>query len=425
MSIFFLKEGVFLVEGASGAAVYDTNNGLVYSLNKAASKILREYRGDEAFLSQVESLGIKPENPDQVAPLSFSESEIPQSSLDFLWLEVTDRCNLRCAHCYGSFGYNPTPGSFALSFEEWKAIIDQAYEIGNRQIQLIGGEPVLFRNKGRNYLDLAGYAVSRGLSVEVFTNGTLVGEDDVKRAKEMGLRFAVSLYSNNPDVHDAVTGKKGSWRNTMSAIELLRKYSVPFRIGFVAMSINEKTIEDTAGFIASLGVRRSSPDVIRPVGSGGGNGNLSPSLDLVKKYALRMSPDFSTDYRSFIRNVFLNPCLAGKLAVTADGRVIPCIFARDIVLGDVKKNALVDIISSEATQGIWRLSLDQISVCGDCEFRYACHDCRPLAMSSDTFRDLTSPNPRCTYNPYAREWGKGVWRRRFPDKENFEYFPID
>ena len=51
-------------------------------------------------------------------------------------------------------------------------------------------------------------------------------------------------------------------------------------------------------------------------------------------------------------------------------------------------------------------------VCQDCEYRYVCFDCRPIseAVAGRNSNYLSSPYPRCTYNPYTGEWGSGIWK---------------
>jgi MoaA/NifB/PqqE/SkfB family radical SAM enzyme len=61
---------------------------------------------------------------------------------------------------------------------------------------------------------------------------------------------------------------------------------------------------------------------------------------------------------------------------------------------------------------VWRSTKDNVLVCQDCEYKYACFDCRPLSEGANQGRGeyLSAPYPRCTYNPYSGEWAKGVWR---------------
>src|SRR5687767_9735901 len=90
------------------------------------------------------------------------------SGLDFLWLEITLRCNLRCTHCYAESG----PGnalSYGADAADWRKTMTQAFHAGCRQVQFIGGEPTLHPSLAELITDARnlGYEF-----VEVFTNGT-------------------------------------------------------------------------------------------------------------------------------------------------------------------------------------------------------------------------------------------------------------
>jgi MoaA/NifB/PqqE/SkfB family radical SAM enzyme len=57
-----------------------------------------------------------------------SPPRTPMPSLDFLWLEITGRCQLACEHCYASSGPSGTHGTMATA--DWKRTIDQAVDLG-------------------------------------------------------------------------------------------------------------------------------------------------------------------------------------------------------------------------------------------------------------------------------------------------------
>ena len=47
---------------------------------------------------------------------------------------------------------------------------------------------------------------------------------------------------------------------------------------------------------------------------------------------------------------------------------------------------------------------DDVEGCKDCEYRYACDDCRPLAMGDGD--GLYGKYPRCTYLPSTCHWSE-------------------
>ncbi|WP_209475610.1 SPASM domain-containing protein [Thermococcus stetteri] len=71
-------------------------------------------------------------------------------------------------------------------------------------------------------------------------------------------------------------------------------------------------------------------------------------------------------------------CLAGTVAVTADGYVLPCPLLRNYVVGDLKKESLKRITRRKRLRAFWRTTKDAIPTCSNCPFKYICHDCRAL-----------------------------------------------
>lgn len=92
-----------------------------------------------------------------------------------------------------------------------------------------------------------------------------------------------------------------------------------------------------------------------------------------------------------------------KIAITPDGQAIPCIMAREEICGNIKKQSLKQIVQGIDLQKLRKLSKDNINVCQDCEYRYVCLDCRPLAREETG--NLYARGNNCLYDPY-----KGIWQ---------------
>src|ERR1043166_7710811 len=86
--------------------------------------------------------------------------------LNSLWIELTNRCNLRCKHCYSNS--SPHSGTDdALDLRLCKTILEQAIELGCVTVQFIGGEPTL----SKFLIDLLVHSRNVGFdNVEVFSN---------------------------------------------------------------------------------------------------------------------------------------------------------------------------------------------------------------------------------------------------------------
>ena len=85
-----------------------------------------------------------------------------------------------------------------------------------------------------------------------------------------------------------------------------------------------------------------------------------------------------------------------------NGDVIPCEFERNYRYGNILQDSLEEIIHNEKTMSKWFFDFSTIEGCKDCEFRFACHDCRPLGLS--VCGSMNTKNPRCCYDVY-----RGVW----------------
>lgn len=393
-------------------------------MNAKATAIITGQVADNGFWEKLAQMGlVETVEGEPCLPVL---PKMPKPSLDFVWFEIiTSDCNESCLHCYadsmppshrramGLPVLQDTTIAQKLTYADWCELIAESFNLGCRQCQFIGGEPFLYRERDKTVLDLAEYAIHLGYEmVEIFTNATLLTEKKINRIKVLGLNIAVSLYSHDAHIHDLITQTPGSFHKTMHSVERLKALQIPTRIGFVAMKQNDHTVSDTVTFIDNLGLQGSIPDPLRPKGRGENRG-LMPSPSTVIKYSVTTRPNFIASRRVIEHYTTGHSCLAGKVTITEIGDVLPCIFSRNQVIGNVKRDGGIEnVILSSATQQIWNTTKDDVLVCRDCEYRYVCFDCRPLseAMAMGKADYLHAPYPRCSYNPYTGEWGKGLWR---------------
>ena len=101
----------------------------------------------------------------------------------------------------------------------------------------------------------------------------------------------------------------------------------------------------------------------------------------------------------YTRNRAYNSCWGKKIAVSKDGKIRPCIYS-NIIIGDIDKGNTADIM--ERAKEYWYLTKEKIDKCKDCELKYACFDCREIAIRWGN--SLSAPNPFCEYNPYTGSW---------------------
>lgn len=401
-----LNEKCYLVKGYKNAAIYDLNECKVYSLNEygkiAVEKALNNTKNvsilEKEYILKLKEMNLLKDGKDKKKDKDIDTIKIPKPKVNYAWLELTGACNLRCIHCYGQFGYPVIDKNEMLTLNEWKSIIDKLISYNCREIQLIGGEPMIHKD----FYEILYYAYKKGMErIDIFTNATLIDEKSIKFFKKTNAKVRVSVYGHNAEIHDRITKQKGSFEKTKKALELLKENNIETRIAVVIMKENEKYIPEIRNYINELGHRYTGYDVIRPSCISDAQQHLISNYNILKQ-RYNTEPRFWINENQFNENHFYNSCWNGKIAITAKGDIIPCIFARDEIVGNIRLDTIKSI--SENIIKKWSITKDNIEVCKDCEYRYCCHDCRPIAKGIEG--SIYAKYPRCCYDPYNGKWLK-------------------
>ena len=161
-------------------------------------------------------------------------------------IELLHPCNLKCVHCYCPEG-EPNP----LAFEEIARIIDEAADAGLLWLLITGGEP-LFHPR---FLDIYDHVKSRGIFVNLFTNGTMITEKIADHfAAYPPFSIEISLYGATEATYEAVTRVKGSYRRCLRGIERIVARRLPLKLKTPVLTLNRHELDDIAGIAERHGV---------------------------------------------------------------------------------------------------------------------------------------------------------------------------
>ena len=116
-------------------------------------------------------------------------------------INLTHRCNLNCVHCYlGGRDSEIRSPNAELNTEQWLEIIDQVTDVGCLDLLLSGGE-VLLRP---DFETIYQKAVSNGLLVTVFTNGTLLNGKILSLFADLPPQYIeISLYGATAHTYES------------------------------------------------------------------------------------------------------------------------------------------------------------------------------------------------------------------------------
>lgn len=410
---FGLNATSFLVNGAVRGAIYNVEKGSVFSLSADGKEMIRKLdqgksiagvcreegvsKGElQSFLKKIADAGLG-EFSQELQERKKVDLPDVLDDLSFVHCEITERCNFTCVHCYNNA--SPCKKRKELGTKEWTRILREAYEKGCRRMQLVGGEPFCRR---KTLFEVAEEARRMGYEgVEIFSNCSLLTARDIVMVKSLDITMASSFYSSDEKIHDAITKKEGSWRKTIRNFQKIVDQQIPLRVGLIISKVNEGTAEETKIFLREqFGIEHIRSDYVRPAGRGCASDLVSGSMIAAQ---LITTPNFArTSITTFAKRRRGHNCFMDKICISSTGNVHPCIMERDVSYGNVRETSLGEILGSPTAHRYRGMSKDNIEGCSECEYRYACFDCRVKASSGGV--GITAKPWWCMYDPSKGEW---------------------
>jgi MoaA/NifB/PqqE/SkfB family radical SAM enzyme len=251
------------------------------------------------------------------------QTEAQDARLDFLWIELTTQCNLECIHCYCNSGPTVVTKT-SLSLAERMSLIDAAAKLGCKQVQFIGGEPTL----SKDLSSLIAHTRLRGIDVEVFTNATHISDEFLQCLRDHNVSIATSFYCDDALIHDSITKSKGSHARTVANIQRIVGAGLKLRVGVIGMTQNKHRLSQTEAFLRALGVTQIGTDMMRNLG--------------------RAASRSMSDTESM--RELCGHCGNGRLAITPDGIVYPCVMSRNWPVGSLLNESLDDSLRAPLLQ---------------------------------------------------------------------------
>lgn len=258
-------------------------------------------------------------------------------------LDPTSACNLSCTGCWASEYGN----KLNLSFDEIDSIITQGKEIGIFMYIYTGGEPLVRKN------DIIELCKKHNDCVFLaFTNATLIDEEFAKQIREVKNFVPAISIEGDKEATDSRRGD-GTYDKVVHAMEILRRYKVPFGASTCYTSANYESITDDEYFdrLISFGAKFAWFFHYMPIGN-----------DAVPE--LLLNPDQrETVYRK-IRDVrnrksiflidfqndgeYIGGCIAGGrdyFHINPNGDVEPCVFIH-YSDSNIREKTLIECLTS-------------------------------------------------------------------------------
>jgi len=363
----------------------------------------------------------------------------------FVVWNFTNRCNLRCRHCYQESTNRPADDE--LSLAEKLRLVDQ---LGRQYVAMIafaGGEPTLSPHLEPVLQRCRRY----GIHTTIATHGGLLTPQRCARLAALGVRYVeVSLDSVDPDKHDRFRGVKGMWRQSVTGIKNVVATD-GLRAG-LAMCVTRENLGEVEAMLrlaVDLGVSCFAHFNFIPVGRAAtmAEQDLTPTeredlLRLLHRWmqtrkigVISTAPQLGrvclqhADKEGLIacshagngpggkaRVVarYLGGCGAGRTyaCIQPNGDVTPCVYLPGRILGNVRKRPFEHIFRDNPWWDLFCSRDRREGTCGVCGYRDYCGGCR--ARADAYYGRLDASDPGCLHN--APAW-RELQRRKTTSRE--------
>lgn len=287
---------------------------------------------------------------------------------------LTNKCNLRCEHCYmysGDLKINELPAAV------WKNLLNNFKKNDGKCVTFTGGELLLYRD----WLEILKYAKeSLGLTVAVLSNGLLWKDELIKQASKYIDQIQISVDGYDENSYFKVRKAFGFFK----ALDTSKKFS---KLGTkVSLAVTplydglDKFIIEFKKFIIDF--KKDNTDI-----------QIDLSLELIPGRNIVISPEKNKKYRQSLKKLVndlypeyyfenfainyietnrMSNCGFGSITIAPDGAVYWCNRITELKSEYNIKTTSIGELKQLSENVREKTSVDHVRPCSDCEIRYIC-----------------------------------------------------
>jgi len=355
-------------------------------------------------------------------------------------LSITNGCNLRCRYC----SHFTSAGSMSkdLPKEEWLRFFEELNRCAVTNVTIEGGEAFC----REDLKELVEGIVRNRMRFNILSNGTLITDEMAAFLASTGRcdGVQVSIDGSIPITHDSFRGK-GNFVRAIAGIKTLQKYHLPVPVRVTIHRRNVRDLEGVArllleeirlpGFSTNaasyMGLCRQNAEQVQltveerslametllrlnqkyngRIGAAAGplaEGKNWLEMEKARREGKELIP--GRGYLVSCGGVF------SKMAVRADGVMVPCLQMPHIELGRINRDDLQQVWQNHPELSKLRerrnIPLSDFDFCRGCEYISYCAGGCP-ALAYNITGDEYHPSPDSCLRVFLEEGGK------LPDEE--------
>ena len=297
-------------------------------------------------------------------------------------IEITEKCNLKCKHCYLEAGICKTS---MIDYDRFEKLVDEMVANHVLNVEITGGE--IFMHP--RVLDILKLCYKKFAMLGILTNGTIMTDEVLELIAENKDRTVVniSIDAVDPDMHDEFRGMKGSWKASCNTIRRLADKGIKVRMASCISKDNMWEIDKLADLAVSLGASIFSFNFIEEFGRGSEFSKEKGIENAVEydKYVRKIINDYK-DIIPVIKEEDKSEmklhenCGAGTRSVVigADGYIRPCPLSPKLrFMGNVLKDDFKSVFDNPKIKRLQEIIPPDIrNGCDpDCKYLANCTGC--------------------------------------------------
>ncbi len=310
---------------------------------------------------------------DCITPTGIPKDLPPFDFPPMAYLELTSKCNNRCAGCSFAHGNGAKSNCRSLKIDDWRNILKKLTP-HLQYLQITGGEPTL----APDFYQFIQLLEEFDIRYVLFTNGCW--PDPTRMLNFLSgmphfRGFLISLHGSQPEIHENFTGLTGSFERTIQTIKAAVQKNFQVFSSTVLIKPNLTDLNAIHRLGQNLGIQAAVYN--RYVGPAPAPFGLEPAELNQAIHQIQQQIESGTNVRfgNCIPQCFTpsaaTGCLAGTAfcSIDAAGNVKPCNHS-DLLCGNLLAQSLAEVWRAPNME-LWRHSLP--THCHQCHEFGNCH----------------------------------------------------
>lgn len=242
-------------------------------------------------------------------------------------VEITDRCNFNCKHCFAN------KNDFELKCSSWKKIFDNICKEKIQSITITGGEPLLYKD----LFELLKIIKVRKTKLCLDSNASLINENNIKLIEKYFKKVRISHYGINRSWHANTQTNGSNEQKFLSSLKLLCDSKVKVQVKIPLFSNNVKNLFKILDSLKPYNIDEIVLIPIIPVGK---------ATKLTNLIGFKEAKRLIKEYNDKERNIKVFRWAKGKhFLVRSNGNVVlsPPIKKEETILGNALDRTISEL----------------------------------------------------------------------------------